>query len=177
MQQSRWTKKIMTKAVARSKPTVDPSENPQNEAKGRRRQIAKIKIRSKDSSLISYQRATDSGEDETCELHFFGEIHPDFQKALDVLLGLVVESVGLDEVAWEKGRVTGVSFKHESLEAIGLTITAQRTLEEDGLGVVVNTPYLKPEYVSGDLHLIKLLLKEAELCMDGKRAQLNLFNN
>jgi len=154
--------------------TLNISDLPTGQ-KERRRLITKIKIRAKDSSLIAYQRSTDSGEDEICELPFFGQIHPDFQDALNTLLGLVVQSVGLDEEAWEKGYVSGVSLKHEGLTSIGLTITAQRTLDE-GMVAVVNTPYLKPEYVYGELNLIQALLKEAELCLDGKRAQMNLFD-
>lgn len=136
--------------------------------------ITKIKIRSKDASMIGYARANANGEDENCELHFFGAIHPDFQDALDAFLGIVIDAVGLDEAAWQEGRITGVSLKHDSPTLVGLTITAQRTIEGEGMVAVVNTPYLNPDHLSGEQNRIQTLLREAEACMDGKRAQMKL---
>ncbi|MBL1177608.1 hypothetical protein [Pantanalinema sp. GBBB05] len=136
--------------------------------------ITKIKISAKDASLLKYDRASKNHEVEHCEMPFFSQIHPDFQDALNYFRGIAIEVVGLDEEAWDKAIVSGVSIKHSS-EGIGLTITMQRKLEYDGLAIVVNTPYLSAEFLTREKRQIDRLIDEAIACLDGKRAQMDLF--
>ncbi|MBL1176931.1 hypothetical protein [Pantanalinema sp. GBBB05] len=135
--------------------------------------ITKIKISPNDASLLRYDRVTKNKETEHCELQFFGAIHPDFQEALDYFRRIAIDAIGLDESAWNTARVSGVSLKHD--DGIGLTITMQRKLEDAGLVVVVNTPFLNPDFLMGENNRINKLTKEAIACLNGKRAQLDLF--
>lgn len=137
-------------------------------------QITKIKISLNDSSLLRYDRVTKNKETEHCELQFFGAIHPDFQDALDYFRRIAIDAIGLDESAWNTARVSGISLKHD--DGIGLTITMQRKLEDAGLVVVVNTPFLNPDFLMGENNHINKLTKEAIACLNGKRAQMDLFS-
>lgn len=140
--------------------------------------IIKIKISEKEASLIKYERSTKSGEVEAVEHPFYGAIHPDFEDALNALMSLVVESVGLIDALWLDNplvRVSGVSIKHDGMD-MGVTVTAQRKLEDGA--VVINTPYMAPDNLDfAEQRWLQDICKEAIACINGKRAQMNLFSN
>lgn len=84
--------------------------------------------------------------------------------------------------------VTSVSISHKEGNW-GATITGLKTLEKYNSPLVINTPHLPVESYSENnpndenilpdetIDLLKVLFKEAEEFIKGKRKQLNLFEN
>ncbi|HLP91540.1 MAG TPA: hypothetical protein VK184_23515 [Nostocaceae cyanobacterium] len=99
-----------------------------------------------------------------------------FPNKLDTLLPIVINAIGLDADAWEKGEVIGLSLKHCD-DGIGVTITAKCQI--GNLFACPTTPYISPDAMGNFENLDKQIMEviqEAILYINGERMPLPLFD-
>lgn len=139
------------------------------ESKLNQRLITKIRIGT--ITTIEYDRPTDT-ELEHCIVKIEDAIHPDFEIKLNQLIVRAIDAIGLDEAVWKEAKVTGVDIKRAG-DISGCKIHLKNQLED--FEISLSTPFLAVELGWSDQIQLDQLCQEAEDCLDGKRAQGDLF--
>lgn len=141
--------------------------------------ITKFKLGSKGRScLINFEWLIPAGDLAIASVEIPEPPHEDLINALDSLIYLVVESHSMEVEDWsQNGHVTGVTFKQAEANTWGLVLTAQKPVNNDDIDApaLVNSPYLTSDYLEADQPLIRTLIAEIKLCLEGKRLNGNLF--
>jgi hypothetical protein len=139
------------------------------------RRITKVKARRIDDAeeiTINYEVAHDKAKDGWFSSTFTSkeEARNEFYEALDTLLPVLIQTVGLNDQWEEYGQVIGVSVKH-SESGIGITVTGK--CEIDGAYPCPTSPYV---IVKEQTEREVLKLQELALdYLDGARRQQSLF--
>lgn len=136
--------------------------------------IHKVKITKVGISLV-YDDPAFSGEPDGVAREGKGEARPSFYKAMDALLDDVINACLLDPNGWDGADITGVTLKHLDGGDMGCVITAQNKHEELAAPIIINTPYLiASKSLKAKLELVQ---EEARDYLEGKRAQVSLFDS
>ena len=144
------------------------------------RQITKIKVKRSESGediLINYNVFDERAKDGffTSSFPCKEEARNQFYTALDEMLGMFMDALGLDAEAWEEGQIIGMSVKHTD-EGYGVTITGKCEIE--GRYACPTTPYMTIDDDSSDEYrLVEKAMREAIAYLDGARRQTSLFDN
>ena len=148
------------------------------------REIRKVAFDGKTVEIEYRETKGAGGTDElTTKFRCPDEPHPDFADALAALRSYVSEICGFCPCWHDAMQVTSVALSGEG-GALSASITVHKIVPGSGGFLIVTTPKLPERAPSaaeaalpeGCGDAIRTLVREAELCMDGKRAQGDLFD-
>lgn len=149
----------------------------------------KIKITSEEKINIVYEKTNNSGKMDEYSMTCSDKARPEFYDVMQALATEVIDMCELPNDYIDRILVRSVSFSYGGdKEVMGATITAQMVLNKSNCNLNLNTPHKASDsYSDGDadekqllsadcIDALKALCAEAELYIDGDRAQMKLFD-
>lgn len=148
----------------------------------------KIKVTSEQKITLVYEQENNNRTMDEYSMTCSDKARPEFYSAMKDLAPHVIEMCELPNNYLERIDVRGVSFSYGGeKEVMGATITAQMMLNKSNCNLNLNTPHKASEsYSDGDgdpkqllscecVDALKTLCAEAQLYIEGDRAQTKLF--
>lgn len=148
----------------------------------------KIKITSDKKISIIYEQQSKNGFYDEYSMTCSEEARPEFYKAMNGLAVFVIDMCELPKEYLERITIRGVSFSYGGdKEVMGATISAGMRLDNSYSGLNLNTPHKASDSYSDNdpdpmqvlddkcVEALDRLCEEAELYVDGDRAQMQLF--
>ena len=148
----------------------------------------KIKITSEKKIMMLFEKQSKSKAWDEYSLTCSEEARPEFYAAMQSLNKHVIEMCELPDDYIERITVRGVSFSYAGMDDVmGATISAGMRLDDSYTQLNLNTPHKASDSYSGQdpdpmqvlddkcVEALDRLCEEAELYIDGDRAQMQLF--
>lgn len=150
--------------------------------------LKKVKITKENKIMMIYEKQSQTGSYDEYQFSCSEKARPEFYDAMKNLAPHVIEMCELPDDYLPRIDVKGVSFSYGGdKEVMGATISAAMKLNDSYCDLNLNTPHKasdsysegpadEMQLLSDDcIHALNLLCKEAQLYIDGDRAQGKLF--
>lgn len=154
--------------------------------------MKKVKVTKEGKIFLIWEREIQSGNYDEYSMQCSDQARPEFYNAMTALNKHVVDMCELPDSYLDRITTKSVSFSYGGDEQVmGATISASMKLENSPAGLNLNTPHkacdsYNPEQPVEDPALLlsekcvddlDTLMDEAELYINGDRAQMNLFDD
>lgn len=145
------------------------------------RRISKVKF--DDSSTVVMLEEKYPGNQKAITVTSFDARHADFTKAVSDLVPLVISLLRLPPEYSNGFEIIGCTFSENEHQGFGAVITALKQIKDISAPLVLNTPHTHEDERQSGLSVmptslrnqLRVVYKEAELFVGGKRAQADLF--
>lgn len=154
--------------------------------------MKKVKVTKEGKIFLIWEREIQSGNYDEYSMQCSDQARPEFYEAMQSLDKHVIDMCELPDSYLDRITTNSVSFSYGGDEQVmGATISASMKLENSPAGLNLNTPHkacdsYNPEQPVEDPALLlsekciedlDTLMDEAELYINGDRAQMNLFDD